>query len=96
MIKVTFRFIKAFIINSTTEATTDAKESLKSKSIPRYVMLATYIRSEEATTKKIIVYINATNKTLRLLTLSIAIALNTKKSTSKMIVQSKKARNHLL
>ena len=78
------------------DAAIDAEESLKNKSIPRWEMLATYIRSQKATTKKVLVYITAANKTSKPATLSYAIALNTNKSTSKMIAESKKARNHLL
>ena len=83
-------------MNRTMDAAIDAEESLRSKSIPRWEMLATYIRSEKATTKKVLVYITATNKISRPATLSDATALNTTKSTSKMIAESKRARNHLL
>jgi len=96
MIKVIFRSIRAFKMDRTMDAATDAEESLKSKSIPRWEILATYIRSEEAITKKVLVYTPATNKISRPATLSYATALNTTKSTSKMIVESKRTRTHLL
>ena len=44
------------------DAATDAEEILRSKSIPRWRMLAPYIRSQAPTAKKILAYMTETTK----------------------------------